>query len=121
MTKIAEKVTHTPLPWSTGGISTQGNRAPYTGIWGPTPEGMQSGTWIAKEVPLPDADLIVNAVNCHADLLDALKRVLTGFEENAFQRNTDGDGDSGWAIKFMPHLMALADAARAIAKAEGKR
>ncbi len=63
-----------------------------------------------------DARLIAAA----PELLDALKRVLTGFEVNAFQRNTDGDTESGWAIKFMPHLMALADATRAIEKAEGR-
>lgn len=54
-----------------------------------------------------------------SDLLDALKRVLAGFEANAFCRNIDGDGSSDWAIKFFPHLKALADATVAIEKAEG--
>ncbi len=52
------------------------------------------------------------------ELLDALKRILAGFEANVFQRNTAGDEESGWAVKFLPHLMALADATRAIEKAE---
>jgi hypothetical protein len=63
-----------------------------------------------------DACLIAAA----PDLLDAIKRVLAGFEANAFQRNTDGDGDPAWAIKFMPHLLALSAAVKAIDKAEGK-
>jgi len=65
---------------------------------------------------LADARLIAAA----PELLDALKRVLAGFEANAFSRNTDGDGDPAWAIKFFPHLKALADATVAIEHAEGR-
>ena len=54
------------------------------------------------------------------ELLAALKGVLAGFEGNAFCRNTDGDGDSTWVIKFLPHLRALADATVAVEKAEGR-
>jgi hypothetical protein len=66
------------------------------------------------------ADANARLIAAAPELLDSLKRVLAGFEANVFQRNIDGDGESGWAIKFMPHLMALADATRAIAKAEGQ-
>lgn len=66
----------TPRPWSTGGIFAPRGPRPETGIWGPTPPGKQSGTWIAKGVGLDDAALIVRAVNCHDEMLAALKGVL---------------------------------------------
>ena len=34
-------------------------------------------------------------------------KILDGFEEGAFVRDTRGDDDPAWAIKFFPYLQAL--------------
>ena len=52
------------------------------------------------------------------DLLDALKRIVAAFEANAFCRDTANDNDPAWAIKFFPHLKALADATVILEKLE---
>lgn len=67
---------HTPLPWHLGGTIYRragGNQWTVTSVWGPTPAGKQSGTWIAQDVSPADAEFIVRAVNNHAALLAACK------------------------------------------------
>ncbi len=54
------------------------------------------------------------------DLYLALKSMLGQFETGLFQRNTDSYGCSDWALKAAGPLRVLADAQRAIAKAEGR-
>jgi hypothetical protein len=34
--------------------------------------------------------------------------VLEGFDKGLFVRSTDGDSESGWAMKWLPYLGALA-------------
>ncbi len=34
--------------------------------------------------------------------------VLDGFDQGVFVRNTDGDMSSGWAIRLLPFISALA-------------
>jgi hypothetical protein len=39
---------------------------------------------------------------------EAIAKVLEGFEVGVFQRNVDGDGSPGWAVKVLPYIGALA-------------
>ncbi len=43
----------------------------------------------------------------YAELRAAGIKVLAGFEEGAFCRDTRGDGAGDWAIKALPYLLAL--------------
>lgn len=70
---------HTKGPWHIGGtfwrqrgIDKNAERIALVNIWGPTPEGMQSGETIAKEVTPANALLIASA----PDLLDACQAAL---------------------------------------------
>jgi hypothetical protein len=55
---------------------------------------------------------LADALESVAKERDALRetgaKVVEGFERRLFIRNTQGDGDSAWAIKFAPYLAALA-------------
>jgi hypothetical protein len=42
------------------------------------------------------------------ELREAIHTVLRGFDKQVFLRNTDGDGNSGWAFHTLPYIMALA-------------
>jgi|SRR5579862_2763955 len=55
----------TPGPWHTGGTGFVLGK-PLVSIWGPTPEGKQSGEWIAKEVSPANARLIAAAPDGYA-------------------------------------------------------
>ena len=59
----------------------------------------------------------------NAKLREAAAKVLEGFEQDIFIRNTAGDGRSDWAVKFLPYALALGTLSRAIAatdKQEGE-
>ena len=45
-----------------------------------------------------------------ADLLDAMKTILRGFETGVFVRNVRNDTDPYWAIKLLPFMAALSKA-----------
>jgi len=70
---MAEK--HTPTPWHTGGISNPTTDPRYN-LWGPTPAGAQSGECVAKSISPCNAKFICRAVNSHAALVEALKRII---------------------------------------------
>ena len=106
-----EQLTHTVGPWRFMTDST----GEYLAVFA-QPQGGTKVICPVKVADEADARLIAAA----PELLAALKAVLAGFEANAFCRNTDGDGDPAWAIKFFPHLKALADATLAVEKAEGR-
>lgn len=44
----------------------------------------------------------------NARLREAGAKVCEGFDDGLFIRSTKGDGDSGWVIKLLPYLRALA-------------
>ena len=67
-----------------------------------------------------NARLIVRAVNAHDELVSSLKVILEGFETGVFVRDITKDADSSWAVRLIPFLKALADAQRAIARAEAE-
>lgn len=71
----------TKRPWSQAGIAFPDSDRPWTNIWGPraSPDH-QSGPMIAREVSLPDAELIVRAVNAHDDLLAVCRELLDSAE-----------------------------------------
>lgn len=50
-------VSHTPGPWHTGGTFNP-TLDPRMNVWGPTPEGKQSGSIIAQHIKPDDARLI---------------------------------------------------------------
>lgn len=53
-----------------------------------------------------------DAAEADNDRLRALlKTIHEGFERQVFVRNTDADGDSGWALRLAPYLRALAEIA----------
>lgn len=37
-----------------------------------------------------------------------VKKLLDGFDDGVFCRDTRGDGHEGWAIKALPYLLAMA-------------
>lgn len=63
----------TPGPWHTGGIGISANGRRSMSVWGPTPEGAQSGEWIAKDVRPANAALIAAAPDMLTLLEDALE------------------------------------------------
>jgi hypothetical protein len=98
---------HTPGPWTLGGITTLPGKPATTGIWGPRQNiGDQSGPWIAKEVLVQDARLIMAAPELLEALNDLLYEVVASGNGNA--------KDFGWPE-------AVAKSRAAIAKAEGFR
>jgi hypothetical protein len=67
---------HTALPWSVGGTFFPDSPYPKQNIWGPTPEGAQSGQIVAENCSPRNADFIVGCVNAHAALVSALEEAL---------------------------------------------
>ena len=39
---------------------------------------------------------------------DAARTILDGFDKGVFNRNITNDGESAWAIKLLPYIVALA-------------
>jgi len=79
MTTKAGEIAHTQLPWEVG---AKPNRIEPKNA----PRYELNDGWIIADTMGPDADanavLIVRAVNCHADLLEALKRALPHIPED---------------------------------------
>lgn len=42
-----------------------------------------------------------------SELKIAARKVLEGFDKEIFVRNTENDGDSDWAVKLMPYIIAM--------------
>jgi hypothetical protein len=63
-------------PWHTGGIFDPGTANAHQNIWGPTPEGKQSGEIIASNILLGDAAAIVKWENHFDELVQALEQAL---------------------------------------------
>ena len=79
---------HTPGPFHTAGILDPDSSNPTVWIWGPTPEGGESGEIIAKDVALKNAPLLTAA----PDLLEALQSLLL-VSENADETGyVEGEG-----------------------------
>ena len=53
-----------------------------------------------------------------AELLEALKVIMEGFESGVFVRDITKDSDSGWAVRLLPFIVAIGKAKIAIAKAD---
>lgn len=70
-------ITHTPGPWHTAGITDPDGPSPMCSVWGPTPEGMQSGEWICRNVNLKNGPLIAAA----PALAEAVQMLLYAFRE----------------------------------------
>lgn len=82
---------HTPVLFHRGGTFNPDSERPSCNIWGPTPEGKQSGTIVARDVTLADAELIVRCVNSHEALVEALR---------AQQKAADAKSDwEAWGAK----------------------
>lgn len=64
---------------------------------------------------IDDANLIAAA----PDLLEALTRIMDGFDAGVWVRSTKDDADPMWAMKIISHVQALGAARAAIAKARG--
>ena len=95
-------MSHTPTPWHLGGIFNPNSPHESTSIWGATPAGLQSGVWIAKEVPPADAAYILKCVNAHealtrqnAALRDALVSACSYLADYSRRSmwGTDSDAD----------------------------
>jgi|SRR5665213_2117330 len=41
-------------------------------------------------------------------LCQAIATVLEGFDKGVFVRDVTGDGDSGWGVRLLPYISALA-------------
>ena len=109
------KPQHTPTPYHLGGIGHPDGDNPTTSIWVPTPPGFQSGTWIAKDVQLADAEFIVRACNAHDALLAACERLLAAMKADA-----EIAPQMPAIIAYETNGVAIAEAIAAIRKARGQ-
>lgn len=78
MTRSVEVLCHSAGPWHTAGTFNPDGPRPTTWVWGPTPEGAQSGECIAQHVALTNAPLICAA----PDLLSAARAYLRLLERS---------------------------------------
>ena len=53
-------------------------------------------------------DACFDLLAAQGGVVAAAAKVAEGFERNVFGRDTSGDVESGWAIKALPYLQALA-------------
>lgn len=72
---------HTPIPWRLGGTFMPGTSGESVNIWGAPAPGDQSGWIVASNLAPENARRIVLAVNCHDDLLAALRNLADFHEE----------------------------------------
>ncbi len=72
---------------------------------------------------LDEAEMEANAhlVGAAARLYEALGKIWGFIEDGTLVRNTDGDGDAGWAMKSLPLVMTLKAAEAALAHARGEK
>ena len=60
---------------------------------------------------LPEGFIIFCPLHAAAeDMLASIRTILQGFESGVFIRNISGDGATGWAMKILPFILALAKA-----------
>lgn len=105
-----EKLTHTPLPWTTMGVSNP-MTDPRMSLWGPRPAGAESGEWIAKDLTPANVAFVLRCVNTHDALVLALRVMLHRYVSLV------NCGDCGhWDPETEPEVIA---ARAALAKAEG--
>jgi hypothetical protein len=105
-------MSHTPGPWRAE-ADTMGYE-----ILSSSPEMSATVAFITARPSVTgkaDADLIAAA----PDLLAAAKAVLAQFSAGMFQRNTDYDFGSDWAIKAAGPLRDLAALKAAVDRSEG--
>ena len=57
-------------------------------------------------------------ISASPELLESVKVILDGFEKGVFVRDVTRDIESSWALRLIPFIKALADAQRAVLKAE---
>lgn len=50
------------------------------------------------------------------ELVEAFGRILAGFDDGTWGRNTEKDDDPVWAIKLLPRLRELAEAKQLLAR-----
>ncbi|MGA7807866.1 hypothetical protein [Bradyrhizobium sp.] len=99
---------HTPGPWHVGGIFMPNSDDPRANVWGPTPQGFQSGLVICKKAKPMDARLIAAAPDLLRACIESRKLGMKIYHNaNAHEAAMD------WG-----KVKALMDAA--IEKAEGK-
>lgn len=80
----------TPGPWHVGGTFDPDSDHPTVNVWGPTPDGLQSGRIIANRCAPYDARLIARAPTMHAVLLECLE-----YFEKREDASNEGDGWRG--------------------------
>ncbi len=61
----------------------------------------------------------VRLIAAAPDLLNALTRIMDGFDAGVWVRSTKDDADPMWAVKIIGHVQALGAAVAAIQKATG--
>jgi hypothetical protein len=106
---------HTPGPWTYSDeyIDEQSGEYSEPIVW--AGEKHVAIVRVGIESSEGNARLIAAA----PDLLEALKRIMAGFDDGVWVRSIKEDGDSGWAMRLIPHVQALGAAWSAIKKAEG--
>lgn len=77
---------HTPFPWHTGGTFFKDGMPHSRNIYGPIPDGAQSGELVAEYVSIKNVDAIVRACNAHEALLAACQWASRAY----IQLNGDG-------------------------------
>jgi hypothetical protein len=90
---------HTPTPWNVNGLSIEDQNGDLIGF-------LNAGDGVATAHE--DAAFIVRAVNCHEELIEALRSLFGAIKF------------SGWNIDDLKWTQPMAEARKAIAKAEGK-
>lgn len=100
-----------PLPWRLEEVADTGGEdcIPICEIL--SGDGTTRAALVAEHVHGPDAELIVRAVNCHADLLAALRWMV---------ENDDTERGGEWETINAYWIAGLERARAAIAKAEGR-
>lgn len=108
---------HTPGPWTAHGtvVRAEGRFICKVKRY-PTPGYPDTGELAeeSEQIKKANARLIAAA----PDLLEALKRIMDGFDAGVWCRSIKDDNDPMWAIKIIGRVQALGAAVAAIQKAE---
>lgn len=97
----------TPGPWHTGGTFFTDEKRPSQNVWGPTPEGMQSGNIVCVHASVPDAKLIAIAPELLRLLTEA--KSMAEFGDINADMEDDGIGWKQWYQDVSAILRSQAD------------